>query len=91
MHILIFRGNDDNDAHVHGFETFISLKRYIVFIILYLKYVDGALDVYIYIYIPMYVHNDMCTVLLIFYLDQSQSHCPAKPLIDGSNTVITDV
>ena len=44
MHIFIFRGNDDNDAHVHGFETFISLKRYIVFIIFYLKYVDGAFN-----------------------------------------------
>ena len=42
--MFIFRGNDDNDAHVHGFETFISLKRYIVFIIFYLKYVDGAFN-----------------------------------------------
>ena len=31
VHIFIFRGNDDNRAHVHGFETFISLKRYIAF------------------------------------------------------------
>ena len=44
VHIFIFRGNDDNDAHVHGFETFISLQRYIVFIIFYLKYVDGAFN-----------------------------------------------
>ena len=44
VHMFIFRGNDDNDAHVHGFETFISLKRYIVFIIFYLKYVDGAFN-----------------------------------------------
>ena len=42
VHIFIFRGNDDNRAHVHGFGTFISLKRYIVFIICHLKYVDGA-------------------------------------------------
>ena len=26
VHIFIFWGNDDNRAHVHGFETFISLN-----------------------------------------------------------------